>query len=1083
MIDIEYTLIGRKRDRLDSLFRPKHVLVVGASDRPFSLSSYVVKNLLDSSANVKNRKLTLVSPRQDQVFGRPTCRSIVEVDGKPELALIMTGGKKTLEVMQDIIDITPSVKCIVLYGTDFDTLDPASGMRYIDLVYEKAKAANIRILGPNSSGVLDSQGLSALFGPPTSHQRGNLALLSNSGALINALLDWSEKEQFGFSFVASLGRMVDIGWDDMIRYLGSDPATRSIIMHMENLADVRNFISSAREVALTKPIIVLKSSHLGSHLTRKGGFFEEREPLDDNVVDEIFRRSGILSVSKIDELFLTARAIATQPVPNDKRLSIVTNASGPGVVAVDKLLEGGGQLAQLSPETRLFLDNVLPEGSSLSNPIDISWEANPHDHLFMKATRATLEDETSDATLVILTPQAFTEADQIAKDVASLAGFAKQHEKTLLASFMGGGSTAAAQNILKEAGIPNFAFADLGVQIFNYLFRYKQVLRNLYEVPEGRLSSKMTGWRDAKLRCAKIIETARKAGNRAIPTLDANKILETYGIPIMQSNVVFSEDEAVIAAAEIKFPIELSHYLPPAMAVPKPKPAETPNSGEAFAVTDEPLTSLSASVEEIAALDQNVKYFCKSVDELRAAFKEHMQPWIEKTNHALAVGSGSSGSAGGGIHMSGGSVSNGAVIQTTLSQTVGEMSELKVSSSGHVSIVGGGGGIITGDREKKGPGALIQRALDPRDMKPNAREGVFRVVLRSRVHSRVGPMLEFGSTDDSGVCEDMSLALPPLSIPLARQAMERTRVFNLICEMGSEVKSSSSTSSPDLLGVHRLGKHHHGDAPSAQHHFVPLINTQALESIVAQFSRMITDLPIRKSNLELRVSKNTIVVLNAEIEVVAKNEEMPRTAIRPYPTEYFSLYAGDSMGNPPTTFRIVRPEDEPLARAFYKRLSEAPDKPHRNVDPPIEVNEEQSRRKKDWVHDRIVNLCHSDYSTNLTLIAESRSRGSGSLEIVGMAHLVLGDPSHIDDEADRNFSILVLHQDRSPGLRIELLRRLINIAHFEKIRKLQTIIHPNNSLLLRCCKMVGFETSPTKGGMIRVWIETTKAESKKGMSF
>jgi len=357
--------------------------------------------------------------------------------------------------------------------------------------------------------------------------------------------------------------------------------------------------------------------------------------------------------------------------------------------------------------------------------------------------------------------------------------------------------------------------------------------------------------------------------------------------------------------------------------------------------------------------------------------------------------------------------------------------------------------------------------------------GAFRVLIRSRIHPRVGPLIEVGSSD--GILNDFSVALPPLSLPLARQALQRTKVFQSIQNYGRSKPQRSDRELSDLS----IKPTHVESATVIQHaHALGRDAAAQLESTVACFSRLVIEQPIYSSELEIQVDPISAVVTRARIEAVAGDvpqSQISRTAIRPFPTEYCSMWAGDSMGTPPVTFRVVRPEDEALVRRFFHRLTPVEGK---DGVPDDSLDGREHDRPVEWFKDRVVRLCHGDYSTKLTLIAEARNRESGLLEILGLAHLNLDGTSSAPPSerqswtaAESNFGVLVLEHDKSPGLRIELLRRILFMARAEGLQYIQTTIHEKNSILLRTCRLLGFDIAEPENSRVPVRMMTRSSRT------
>jgi acetyltransferase len=391
-------------------------------------------------------------------------------------------------------------------------------------------------------------GLNATFAGKIA-RAGNVGFISQSGALCTAVLDWSLRENVGFSAFISIGSMLDVGWGDLIDYLGDDPKTQSIVIYMETIGDARAFLSAAREVALSKPIIVIKpgrtegaakaaASHTGS-LTGS-----------DEVLDAAFWRCGVLRVNTIAEIFYMAEVLAKQPRPKGPRLTIVTNAGGPGVLAVDALLTSGGELAELSKETTDGLNQILPAAWSHNNPIDVLGDAGAD--RYAKALEIAAKDPRTDGLLVILTPQAMTDATQTAE---ALKPYAKAFGKPVIASWMGGSDVAAGEEILNRSDIPTFPYPDTAARMFAYMWRHAYALHGLYETPA--LSDRNGKDAAGAASAAKIVAAVRKSGRSLLTEFESKQLLAAYGIPTVETQIAKTEDEAAKLADKIGYPIVL----------------------------------------------------------------------------------------------------------------------------------------------------------------------------------------------------------------------------------------------------------------------------------------------------------------------------------------------------------------------------------------------------------------------------------------------------------------------------------------------------------------------------------------------
>ncbi|HTR65656.1 MAG TPA: bifunctional acetate--CoA ligase family protein/GNAT family N-acetyltransferase, partial [Terriglobales bacterium] len=428
----------------------------------------------------------------------------------------------------------------------------ADGIALERQIQEQLKRSSLRLIGPNCLGVMNPTiGMNATFAK-SMPKAGSVAFLGQSGALLTAILDWSEKEQVGFSAIVSTGSMLDVGWGDLIYHFGDDPHTKSILLYMESVGDARSFLSAAREVALTKPIIVIKagrseaaSKAAASHTGALTG--------SDEVLDAAFRRCGVLRVLNIADLFYMAEVLGRQPRPRGPRLTVLTNAGGPGVLATDALVANGGELAKLSDETLRALDEFLPPHWSHGNPIDVLGDADSE--RYARAIELAAKDPNSDGLLAILAPQGMTNPTEIAE---RLKPYAHSSGKPLLASWMGGVSIAEGEVILNKAGLPTFPYPDTAARAFTYMWRYTQNLRSLYETPSLAEGTELDNTARAGVR--QIIEKARENGRILLNEFESKAVLSHYGIPTVETRIAVSEDEAVQHAADIGFPVVLKIF-------------------------------------------------------------------------------------------------------------------------------------------------------------------------------------------------------------------------------------------------------------------------------------------------------------------------------------------------------------------------------------------------------------------------------------------------------------------------------------------------------------------------------------------
>jgi acetyltransferase len=390
-------------------------------------------------------------------------------------------------------------------------------------------------------------GLNATFATAAARP-GNVAFISQSGALCTSVLDWSFKEHVGFSAFVSIGSMLDVGWGDLIYHLGDDPHTQSIVIYMETIGDARSFMSAAREVALAKPIIVIKpgrtegaaraaASHTGS-LTGS-----------DEVLEAAFRRCGVLRVKTIGEIFSMAEVLSKQPRPKGPHLTILTNAGGPGVLAVDALITSGGKLAEISPEVMARFNEILPPQWSHNNPVDILGDASPQ--RYAQALEVAARDENSDGLLVVLTPQAMTDPTATAE---ALKDYAQSYDKPILASWSGGQDIAAGESILNKAGIPTFMYPDTAAEAFAYMWKFTDNLQALYQTVSLPHNDASSIDREA---ASAIIRDARRSGRLLLTEAESKALLAAYGVPTVPTFIAATADEAVAKAEELGYPVVL----------------------------------------------------------------------------------------------------------------------------------------------------------------------------------------------------------------------------------------------------------------------------------------------------------------------------------------------------------------------------------------------------------------------------------------------------------------------------------------------------------------------------------------------
>src|SRR4051794_8447174 len=468
--DRAHDILRSEGHPLDPIFSPRSVALIGASERAVSVGRNVLWNLLSSPFG---GTVFPINKQRPSVLGIKAYPSVKDLPEQVDLVVITTPAETVPGLIHECVE--EGVPAGIVISAGFK--EHGERGKQLEAEIMQTIRGKMRIIGPNCLGVMNPvKGLNATFAH-TIARPGNVAFLSQSGALCTAVLDWSLRENVGFSSFISIGSMLDVGWGDLIDYFGNDPRTQSIVIYMESIGDARAFLSAAREVSLTKPIIVIKAGRTAQAAKAAASHTGSMTGSDD-VLDAAFRRSGVLRVNSIADIFYMTEVLAKQPRPKGNRLCIVTNAGGPGVLATDALINGGGELAELSSETMGELNKILPGAWSHNNPVDILGDAEPA--RYAQSLEIAAKDPNIDGMLVIMTPQGMTNPTLIAE---SLRPYAASLGKPVLASWMGGSSVSAGEDILNQAGIPSFAFPDTAVRAFNYMWQYTYNLRGIYETP------------------------------------------------------------------------------------------------------------------------------------------------------------------------------------------------------------------------------------------------------------------------------------------------------------------------------------------------------------------------------------------------------------------------------------------------------------------------------------------------------------------------------------------------------------------------------------------------------------------------
>jgi acetyltransferase len=902
--DPSQNFIERYPQPLDALFHARTVAVIGAKDDPGTVGRTIMINLLAGSFQ---GKIYPINPKRDQVLGIKTYPTITSVPEEVDLAIIVTPAPTVPKIVAECVEA--HVKTAIIISAGFKELGEA-GQRLEEEILLYARKGKMPIIGPNCLGVMNPvYGLNATFAKGMALP-GNLAFISQSGAMCTAVLDWSLQEKVGFSVFVSIGSMADVNWGTLIDYLGSDPHTHSLLLYMETVGDARSFMTAAREVALEKPIIIIKAGRsqaaakaAASHTGSLAG--------SDEVFDAALERIGVLRVNTIAELFNMASVLAKQPRPKGPNLTIVTNAGGPGVLATDAVVLNKAELTPLSEQIVEDLNQVLPSAWSHSNPVDILGDADAD--RYVKSIEVLVKDPIGDGLLVILSPQDMTDPTATALRIRDLA----QHSgKPLLASWMGGESVKEGANILSNARIPVFLYPDDAARTFATMWSYSRNLQTLYEVPIYHPSTEEEGESVAvkgqPRHVKQIIQTVQKEGRSLLNEFESKQVLEDYHIPIVKTVIAHEPEEAADFAKQLGFPIVL----------------------KLFSQTITHKTDVGG-----------VKLNLLTPDDVINAFHE---------------------------------------IQKSVTEKVGK---------------------------EHFEGVTVQRMI---------KHAGYELILGSTTDPQFGPVVLFGMGGQLvEIFKDSALAIPPLNLNLARQMMQKTKIYEA------------------LLGVR-------GRKP---------INIGKLEEILISFSQLVVENPrIKECDINpLLASEEEIIALDARIvlhEPEISDSQLPQLAIRPYPFNY--ILSTTLKNGIPITLRPIRPEDEPLIVQFHRELSEKSIRQR--------FFEFMSLDKR-VARERLVRICFNDYDREWAIVAEVDQ--DNKKQIIGIGRL-----TRIPGLSQAEFKLMIMDAYHHLGLGTQLMQHFLLIANQEKIQIVNGYILSENTGMLKICENLGFTLHQEKDSSI-----------------
>jgi acetyltransferase len=531
---------------LHPLFNARSVAVFGASEREDSVAGILFRNLRTAGYS---GQVYPINPKHDKIFGERCYAHTNELPETPELALIATPARTVAQIMEECGQ--RGIRHAIVLSAGFREVG-AQGVVMEEAVMAAAKKHGIRFIGPNCLGIQrPGIGLNATFSQGAT-LAGDLALVSQSGALCTSMLDWAETNGIGFSSVISTGASADLDFGEILDYLATDSKTKGILLYIEGIRDARRFMSALRATSRFKPIVLVK---VGRHAAGSKAVQSHTGALvgSDAVFDALVRRAGVVRVNTILQLFASARALATHIQPTGNRLAIVTNGGGPGVMATDRAVDLGVRLAELAPATIEKLNAVLPANWSHGNPLDIIGDAAAD--RYRAAVQGCLEDENVDGVLVMLTPQAMTKPAEAAMAVIEVA---KNSRKPVLGCWMGEAQVHEGRRMFKEAGIPYFTTPEPAVEVFSYLSAFYENQRQLMQTPGPLSQLTEPDVEGARL----IIENALAHGRHLLNEVESKALLAAFHIPVAQTLIARSPMEAMLMAQQMGFPVAMKINSP-----------------------------------------------------------------------------------------------------------------------------------------------------------------------------------------------------------------------------------------------------------------------------------------------------------------------------------------------------------------------------------------------------------------------------------------------------------------------------------------------------------------------------------------
>lgn len=531
----------KEKHYLTPLFEPTSVGIIGASERATSAGGIIMRNMID--AGFKGR-LFAINPKHEKVHDIPCYKSVEDVPQRLDVVVIATAPQK----IPTIIDCCgrAGVKAAIVVSTGFSETG-ARGAKLERAVVDAARRHHIHLLGPNSQGIMRPDlGLNAMFARGRALP-GSIGLISQSGALCTAILDWARPNNVGFSAVVSLGSSTDVSFGEALEYMISDSRTESIFLYVEGLRDARRFMSALRGAARIKPVLVIK---VGRHPDASRAVLSHTgaEVGEDAVFDAALRRAGVIRLYNLGQLFAAASALFSRFRPRGNRLAIITNGGGPGIMAADRAADLHIPLAEFSDATLNALNKALPATWSHGNPVDIQSSADVE--RYRNTLTTVLDCPNVDGVLVMLSPQVLADAGGIAEVIVEMD---RKADKPILTCFMGEEQVNVARKKFVAAGIPTFRTPQPAVELFGHISNYYRNQKLLAQTPASLSELSPPSIESARL----VIETALNERRKVLKGMDSKAILAAFRIPIAQTVVARSATEAMVLSEEIGLPVAM----------------------------------------------------------------------------------------------------------------------------------------------------------------------------------------------------------------------------------------------------------------------------------------------------------------------------------------------------------------------------------------------------------------------------------------------------------------------------------------------------------------------------------------------